>query len=178
LCFNVIYPTVSGMILLSLLLAFAVVPAFAAVLVGQGFRHGDIAGDPRVRARAPAPAQPGAAGRWLEVTVTNPSPDIALVAVGLGRQRIRWPETTAQRRTAGRRTRLSLRDRILGAVPAADSAEFHVWAEGDLRRLRLLVAVGTPGRLRLHRLPLPEPERLAAAGLGREPVDPREPAMP
>jgi hypothetical protein len=179
LCFNVIYPTVSAMLVLtSVFAATALAAVFIAVLVREGFRHGDVAGDARVRARTLAPAEAGAAGRWLEVTITNPSTAIALTAVRLRRSRVAWVEATPRRRTAGRRVRLTLREWLLGAVPAQDSAVFHLWAEGDLRRLRLLVAVGTPGRLRLHRLPVPKPLPADPAVAGSELPDPREPALP
>jgi hypothetical protein len=179
LCFNVIYPTVSVMlVLISTLAAIVLAVVFSAVLVREGFRHGDVAGDARVRARTLAQAEPGAAGRWLEVTITNPSAAIALTAVRLRRSRVSWVEATPQRRTAGRWAGLSVREWMLGAVPARGSAVFHLWAEGDIRRLRLLVAVGTPGRLRLHRLPVPKPRPADAARAGLELPDPREPALP
>jgi hypothetical protein len=175
LCFNVICPTVSAVLLLiSLIAGTASVAVAIAVLVREGFRHGDVAGDVRVRARTLAPAVPGAAGRWVEVTLSNPSTGIALAALSLQRARLARLGATTQRRTAGRRTRLGLGERILGAVPARKSAQFHLWAEGDVRSLRLLVAVGTPGRMRLHRLPLPGPVPTDAPGAGARLVDPRE----
>ncbi len=131
-----------------------------------------------MRARTLAAARPGAAGRWLEVTITNPSPATALVALGLRRSRFPWAGADTRRRTAGRRARLSLGERVLGTVSFGESGEFHLWAEGDLRRLRLLVAVGTPGRLRLHRIPLPQAAPAGADDAGEELLDLRAPAAP
>ncbi len=173
------YPTVLDMLLLTSVLAGTVAAvAFIAVLVREGFRHGDRPGDPRVRSRTLAAAGPGTAGRWLEVTITNPSAATALVALSVRRSRFRWTGAETRRRTAGRRARLSLGERVLGVVSAGESSEFHLWAEGDHRRLRLLVAVGTPGRLRLHRIPLPEPVAAEADEVGRRLLDPRAPALP
>jgi hypothetical protein len=178
LCFNVIPLTVfSVVVLLSALAVIAALVAFGAMLLRAGFRHGDVAGDVRVRVRTGALARPGAPGRWVQVTLTNPSQATALVALGVRRARWSWLGATPQRHTAGPRTRLSLGERIIGAVPAGEGADFHLWAEGDLRRVRLLVAVGTPGRLRLHRLlaPAPLPGGQPAPGEGRR--DPRQPAV-
>lgn len=170
--------TVSGMVLLiSVLAGAAAVAGLIAVLIREGFRHGDLPVDVRVRARTLPAADPGAGGRWVQVTVSNPAAAIALVALGLRRGRRGWPATPA-RRTGGRRTRLGLGERSVGAVPAGQDADFHLWAEGELRRLRLMVAVGTPGRLRLHRLPLPAPVGDAAAGVGVKRPDSREPVRP
>jgi hypothetical protein len=178
LCFNVVYPTVSVMLLLTLLLAgTGAVAVCIGVLVREGFRHGDVGGDVRVRALTLPPSEPGA-GRWVEVTLTNPSTGTALAALSLRRARPAWLRAAPQRHTGGRRTRLRLAERIVGAVSPGESAAFHVWAEGDLRSLRLLVAIGTPGRLRLHRLPLPESLGAGALGAGEELVDRREPVVP
>ena len=173
------YPTVSDMLVLTSVLAGTVAAAaFIGALVRQGFRHGDVAGDAHVRARALECLEPGTGGRWLEVTIATPSAATALVALGLGRTRLSRLGSTATRHTAGRRARLSLGERMVGAVPGGESAEFHVWAEGDLRRLTLLVSVGTPGRLRLHRLPMPGPLPDHLSGVGQELPDPRESVAP
>jgi hypothetical protein len=178
LCFNVIYPTVWDMLGLAIVLATAgMVGVWLAVLVREGFRQGDRPGDARVWARALAASGPGAPGRWVEVTIDNPSASTALVALSVERARRAWLGATAQRHTARRRARLSLGERSVGAVPARASGEFCLWAEGDPRRLRLVVAVGTSGRLRLHRLPLPPPPPPGAGDPGVPLPDPRTPAV-
>ncbi len=186
MCFNVIYPTVSAMLFLWTVLAAAAAAAVVIVLlVGEGFRNGDREHDVRVRARtlapagpgatgASAPARPGATGRWVEVTLTNPSAATALVAVSLRRAHPGWG-TTTRRHTPRRPQRLSLGEQMLGTVPPGQTTALHVWAEGDLRRLRLLVAVGSSGRLRLHRLPLPGPLPAGSPGAGAALPDPRSP---
>lgn len=179
MCFNVIYPTVSGMLLfISVLAGTAAVAVWIGVLVCEGFRHADVPCDVRVRVRTLPAEGPGAAGRWVEVTLANPSTGTALVALGLRRARPAWMGVTPRRCTARRRAQLSLGERMVGAVPAGESARFHVWAEGELRSLRLLAAVGTLGRLRLHRLPLPQPSPPGAPAVGLELLEPREPVVP
>jgi hypothetical protein len=155
------------------LIAMAAVVAFVAVLVREGFRNGDLGDDVRVGTRTVAALDAGATGKWVEVTVTNPSAATALLALALRRPRFPRLSPAVERRTGGRRVRLSLADQVLGTVPPGEDRRFWVWAEGDHRRLRLEAAVGTPGRLRLHRVPLARPERFARRGWPTTVVDPR-----
>jgi hypothetical protein len=159
LYFKVLWPTVWDMVLLIAVLAgISVATALIAVLVREGFRNGDVASDARVRARVPADADPLPAGGWVEVTITNPLPATALVGLALRRPRFARLSGDYERRTGRRRVRLTLADQVLGTVAPEATALFWLWADDDHRRLRLLVAIGTPGRLRLHRLPLPDRE--------------------
>lgn len=143
------------LIVIALLAVFPVI----AVLVRNGFRHGDLQSDLGVSARVQTVAgRPGQAlrpGGWVAVTISNPAPGTALV--GLQITRARRGERlmpVADRRTGGRRSRVSVTDQVVGAVPGGAQERFWLWADSDPRRLCLLAAVGTEGRLRLHRLPL------------------------
>ncbi|HWE14501.1 MAG TPA: hypothetical protein VG365_13355 [Solirubrobacteraceae bacterium] len=165
------------MILLSAIVAgISAAVALIGVLVRQGFRDGDVRCDARVRARVLAAANPPVPAGWVEVTITNPSSATALVALALRPVRFARMSSVVQRRTGGRRVRLTLSDKVLGAVAPEQADRFWLWADADPRRLRLHVAVGTPGRLRLHRLPLPDAEP-DGDRRGREQVDdPRAPS--
>ena len=149
-------PDSVGMIVLVSVLAGTVAAvAIIAGLVHVGFRDGDRPQDARVQAEVvPAAGRNDGAGTWIEATVINPAPATALVALALRRSRFIWTGAVSERRTGGRRVRLALADQVIGAVPAQESGRFWLWAEGELHRLRLVVAVGTPGRLRLHRIPI------------------------
>lgn len=142
--------------------ALLVASAVIARLVRDGLRHGDLESDVRVSAALqPVPGMSN--GGWVAVTLTNPAPATALV--GLELRHARPGERlmpVAGRSTGGPRTRLSVTDQVVGAVPGEVQERFWLWADRDPRRLCLLAAVGTEGRLRLHRLPL--------GGLGRQRV--------
>jgi hypothetical protein len=157
--------------LIIVVLAVALATVLIAWLIRRGFRDGDIESDVAVRARALVPARPHVgsgvpgqgrtgAGAWIEVTVTNPSQAIALVGLSLRRSRV--PELLASgpgRRGPGPRTRLRLADQVLGTVCADEAERFWLWADPDRRRLMVHAAVGTPGRLRLHRVAVQHPAR-------------------
>lgn len=142
-----------------------------AVLVRKGFRHGDLQSDLGVAARLqPVDAPGGEAhrdGGWVAVSISNPAPGIALVGLELRRaRRAQRLMPIADRRTGGRRSRLSLTDQVMGAVAGGAQEHFWLWADEDPRRLCLLAAVGTEGRLRLHRIPLAGLPTEAAATTG------------
>jgi hypothetical protein len=140
----------------------ALVSALAiAELIRRGLADGDCDSDPVVHAQLARSESADTRGRWTQAVVTNPSASTALIALSV--RRARWRDlaaATAERGAAGRRFRVRLAEQTVGAVPAGERREFWLWAEGDARRLQLVAAVGTPGRLRLHRIPL----RVAAAG--------------
>jgi hypothetical protein len=144
------------------LLGIALVSALTiAELIRRGLADGDCHSDAVVQARLTAPEVADTRGRWTQAVVTNPSASTALIALSV--RRARWGDlaaATVQRGAAGRRFRLRLAEQSMGAVPAGERREFWLWADGDARRLQLVAAVGTPGRLRLHRIPL----RVAAHG--------------
>src|SRR5262249_23128948 len=103
-------------ILITVLAGTLAAVALVGVLIREGFRNGDVSADVQVGTRTLAAGDAGGSGRWVEVTVTNPTPAIALVALGLRRSRLAWPAAAAQRRTARLRTRLRLDERVMGAV--------------------------------------------------------------
>ena len=132
-----------------------------AELIRRGLSDGDCQSDAVVQVRLATSESPDARGRWTQAVVTNLSTSTALVALSV--RRGRWRDSAAasvERGAASRRFRLQLAEQIVGAVPAGERRAFWLWAEGDARRLQLVTAVGTPGRLRLHRVPL----RAAAEG--------------
>jgi hypothetical protein len=134
----------------------ALVSALAiAELIRRGLADGDCDSDAVVQARLATSESADTRGRWTQAVVTNPSASTALIALSV--RRARWRDlaaATVERGAAGRRFRLRLAEQLVGAVPAGERREFWLWAEGDARRLQLVAAVGTPGRLRWHRIPL------------------------
>jgi hypothetical protein len=137
-----------------MLVAIVVAVVLVAELVARGFRDGDLASDVLVRAHTSSPGGPQCRGGWVQVTIANPSPSTALAALTLRRSgRLSRLSPAIGRRTMDRRIRLSLRDQLLGAVRPETAETFWLWADDDPRRVTVEVAVGTPGRLRLHRLP-------------------------
>jgi hypothetical protein len=67
----------------------------------------------------------------VEVTITNPSSATALVALALRPVRFARMSTAVQRRTGGRRVRLTLSDKVLGAVAPEQADRFWLWADAD-----------------------------------------------
>jgi hypothetical protein len=123
-------------------------------LISRGFRDGDEPSDVTVRAHSAFASSGGL--RVLDVEIHNPAASTALVALAL---RPAWcplrTSATVARRTVGRRLGLVLADQTVGAVIGGDTASFRLRAESPRRPLRLEVVVGTPGRLRLHRIRVP-----------------------
>jgi hypothetical protein len=78
--------------------------ALIGVLVREGFRNGDVDADVRVRARTLAAGDPGASGRWVEVTLTNPARRSPWWRSGCGARasRGRRPPRSGGPRPAGR----------------------------------------------------------------------------
>lgn len=162
--------------LIAILAATIAVATLLAALIRRGFRDGDIDTDVEVSACALDPGRAGpATGAWVEVIVENPSAGTALAALRLRRaRRVPWAAPAVGRRTAaGRRARLSLADQSIGPVPPGDVARFWLWTDHDPRRVDLLAAVGTEGRLRLHRIPV----SAAAPPAGRPGIADRRPTL-
>ena len=156
MCFNVIWTIVLTMESLLCLFGVALVSALTiAELVRRGLADGDRHFDAVVQAWLTTSEGAQIRGRWTQAVVTNPSASTALIALSVRRARWGdWAAASVERGAAGRRFRLRLAEQTVGAVPAGERREFWLWAEGDARRLQLVAAVGTPGRLRLHRIPL------------------------
>lgn len=142
--------------MIPLLASVLIASGLIAHLVRAGFRDADSDDEVRVQVRTVATGQ--ATGGWIEATISNPGGDTALAGLTLRRTRPAWWVTPAvARRTGGRRTRIALADQMIGVVEPGGRTRLWMWADGSLRHLRLVVTVGTPGRLRLHRIPLPAP---------------------
>lgn len=132
--------------------------AYAGIgyLIWRGFRDGDQASDPQLRVLGVSGDLHGL-GTWVDVELENDGPSTALVAVGLRRRR-RWLRASREvsRRAAPRGLRLRLTDEhAVGAVSAGQTTWFRLDAPAAASGVRIVAAIGTPGRMRLHRVDVP-----------------------
>lgn len=159
------------------LAALAVVIGFGLLMIGAGVRNGDQPSDPAVSITV-AERSTESHALTVEVTVRNPGEQVALVGVGLRRSLAPPGLATAERRKArtrsGRRAVGGLGSQV-GVVAPDRTARFHICAEPVRAPGRVVVVVGTPGRLRLHSLPLPRLAWLStrSAALGGSTVQPQ-----
>jgi hypothetical protein len=129
------------------LLLFAVWVAFL------GFRNGDYPSDARVSVRRlELPA--GAGGIRAEVTIANLNPEDALVGISLERHQTRHLVTGRAGRSTAIRLVATAADDVVGVVASNSTNRFRIWSDRADFADHVLIRVGTPGRLRLHRLPL------------------------
>jgi hypothetical protein len=157
LYFIVAPSTLAAMAVLISLLASAAAVGLLAELIRRGFRDGDRADDPIVEAHS-LPAHPDAPGTWVEAVIENRSPAVALVGLTLraSRRPRWWPRSAVARRGGVRRPRARISEQTVGAISAGETARFWLWAAGG-GSLVVHAAIGTPRRLRLHRLSLSIP---------------------
>jgi len=119
-----------------------------------GFRNGDYSSDARVSVRR-LDLPPGASGIRAEVTIANLNPKDALVGISLERRQTRHLIAGRAGRSTAIRLVATAADDVVGVVASYSTDRFRIWGDGVDVADHVLIRVGTPGRLRLHRLPLP-----------------------
>lgn len=171
MCFIVAGLRLSGVAVLISLLASVAVAALLAELVRRGFRDGDLTSDPTVEVHSLA-ADPEGEGTWVEVSIDNRSPAVALVGLRLhGLRRPRWwPSPAVARRGGSHRPHVAISELTVGAIAAGETGRFWLWADGR-GRPALEARIGTPNRLRRHRLSVPPAADARGASLRRPTAD-------
>lgn len=151
---------------------------FFGYLIHRGFRDGDQPGDVSVRVVS-VRRSAGGDGCWIEVALENPGPSVALVAA---RPRFSGPlgygNAGTLRRAGSRRTLGRVSEQMVGVLAPGDDSSLWVWSERAAGRSAVEVSVGTPGRLRYHRIgcgralsaALAEPELSRHRGSSTTPV--------
>jgi len=145
------------------LAAIALVVGFGVLMLRAGLRNGDLPSDPAVSITV-AERSADIHALTVEVTVRNPGEQVALVGVGLRRSfappGLAAPERRNARTRSGHRAVVGFGSQI-GVVPPDGTARFQICAEPVRADCRVVVVVGTPGRLRFHSFPVPRPARLS-----------------
>lgn len=138
------------MIFLTVSLSTIAAAALIGELIRRGLRDGDRPGDVRVTLTSVVtPAR--ANGAWAEIDIDNPGEQIALV--GITTDRVLLGGASARTAAPPRSTR-QLGPQQVGAVRPGACERFRIWVQPANRRATVIVIVGTPGRLRRHRLRL------------------------